>query len=39
MIMGPGLRRDDVKNIGALHAEHPPCDSLRLFQPLFSGAE
>src|SRR5258708_6299366 len=37
MIMGPGLRRDDVKNIGALHAEHPPCDSLRLIQPLFFG--
>src|SRR6266850_2507991 len=37
MIMGPGLRRDDVENIGTLRPIHPPCDSLRLIQPLFFG--
>ena len=37
MIMGPGLRRDDVENVGTLRPVHPPCDSLRLIQPLFFG--
>jgi len=39
MIVGPGLRRDDVENIGTLRPVHPPCDSSRLIQPLFPGAE